>query len=172
MQGLKLPVMIVAFAAVFGLAVLGDALLHGRSVAAPLVAELEGAPGVAAVHLAGRGDAAEVTVTLAADADLASLYPAIVAAVDRHLGSAPIRLVDARNELLQALSGTLRFIIEEGIATGQFTAMASRVAEQVAQADGVTCRLQIDSDNVYLHLRVDDAYLYEVIPRRPAADRA
>lgn len=75
-----------------------------------------------------------------------------------------IVFLDERTEKLSKLYETSSFIIHEGITTGGFQEMHNKV-RQLAELEGVSCHLTIDSSNIYLELRDDHGYLFEVIPR-------
>lgn len=168
MQGLKLPVIILAFVGVLGLAVLGDSLVHGQRVVDPLVEELNALPGVESAIIDGRGDDASVTVHLGEAIDLVTVYPQLVAITERYLTDADehLRLVDRRNDELEAVNHRMRFIVEEGIATGGFTRMVDTLLQASDEAGIARLDVYIDGDNVYLQLYDGDAYLYEVVSRQ------
>lgn len=168
MQGLRIPVIIVIFVSVLGLAILTESLVHGRQVTSPLVSTLQTVPGVTDARVDGRGKSTAVHVHLADGIDLITVFPQLIAIKERYLGPGMgnLHVSDARNEKLTRVYYDLRFQIEEALATGHFTRMASEVAEAALMYSLTDHHIFMDSDNVYLQLHQGEAYLYEVVPRR------
>ncbi len=97
--------------------------------------------------------------------DLQSIYQEITEEVFQTLGSDyRVVILDERTEQLSKSYEHLSFIIQEGIATGGFQEMSTRVQEY-AMAQDIQCHLTMDSFNLFLELKEDQGYLYEVIPR-------
>lgn len=128
MQGLKIPIIILVFIGVLGLAVFGDSVVHGKRVVTPLEDALRSQPGVVGARVDGRGANAEVFVELSEDADLIKLYPKMTSSLREYLGAEADRLhlVDSRTDFLDDAYQRMRFPIEEAIVTGQFTRMTDR----------------------------------------------
>jgi hypothetical protein len=96
---------------------------------------------------------------------LQDVYLKIEEIVCQKLGSEyRIVLLDERNDKLMALYDKCSFVIQESLVTGKFQDMYNKVQE-LAELEGVECHLTMDSSNIYLELRDDQGYLYEVIPR-------
>jgi hypothetical protein len=94
-----------------------------------------------------------------------SVYQKTAKLVYQRLGSeADIVFLDKQTENLSMLYEECSFIIHEGIATGKFQDMRTQVLNLAAQ-EGVQCDLTMDSSNIYLVLKDEQGYLYEVIPR-------
>jgi len=93
------------------------------------------------------------------------VYQKIAKLVYQSLGhQAEVVFLDERTEKLSQLYEECSFIIHEGIATGKFQEMRTQILN-LAEQKGVQCHLTIDSSNIYLVLRDEEGYLYEVIPR-------
>lgn len=96
--------------------------------------------------------------------DLQNVYLKLEEIVYQKIGSEyGIVILDDRTEKLSDLYDQCSFVIQEGIATGKFQEMYSKVQE-LAELEGIKCHMTIDSSNIYLELRDDQGYLYEVIP--------
>ncbi len=80
-----------------------------------------------------------------------------------------IVFLDERTENLSLLYEECSFIIQEGIATGEFQDMRTKVLS-LADEKGVLCHLTMDSSNIYLELRDEQGYLYEVVHRMNQLD--
>ncbi len=103
--------------------------------------------------------------------NLRKAYLNIENVVAKRLGAGyRIVLVDDRTPELEGLYEKCSFIIQEAIATGRYQNMEQKIAE-LAKAAGVHYRLFIDSSAIYLELRDDHGYLYEVIPRYPRCEQ-
>jgi len=97
--------------------------------------------------------------------DFQNVYQKTAKLVYQSLGpQAEIIFLDERTENLSLLYEECSFIIHEGIATGKFRDMRTQVLN-LADQEGVQCDLTMDSFNIYLVLRDEEGYLYEVIPR-------
>ncbi len=97
--------------------------------------------------------------------DLQTVYLKIAEVVNQKYGSEfRIVFLDERSEKLSKLYEQSSFVIQEAIVTGRFQEMNKKVQE-LAEREGVSCRMTIDSTNIYLELKDDQGYLYEVIPR-------
>ncbi len=93
------------------------------------------------------------------------VYQKIAKLVYQRLGpQAEIIFLDERTENLSMLYEECSFIIHEGIATGKYQDMRTQVLN-LADQEGVQCHLTMDSSNIYLVLKDEQGYLYEVIPR-------
>ena len=79
-------------------------------------------------------------------------------------GNRPIRLLDQRSPQLENLLDQMEFALQEGIARGNFTAMAATAQGEAAKA-GAKLDLAMDSDNIYLTLDQGNAQLVEVLER-------
>lgn len=96
--------------------------------------------------------------------DLQDVYLKTDKIVYQNLGSEyRTVLSDKRTDKLSGLFDKCSFVIQEGIATGEFQEMDNQVRD-LAELEGVQCHLTIDSSNIYLELKDEQGYLYEVIP--------
>jgi len=75
-------------------------------------------------------------------------------------------LLDSRTPRLQVLFEDFQFSIQEAISTGSFEEMHQTV-RKIAEAENVNYKISVDSYNVYVQLRDQKGYLYEIIPRWP-----
>ena len=76
----------------------------------------------------------------------------------------PIRFLDQNNEALKNVSGQMQFVIQEGLAQGDFTGMEQKVRIQAEKA-GIQLDLEIDNDAIYVILTQGNAQLIDVIER-------
>lgn len=169
LQNLRWPVvfgtMAIALGALFG----GSFLVNRQTVSEPLKS-LYASSEVVVSHTIDRAEERQViTVRLSETADLAEAYKLLNDDTKRVLKGAPfmIKLEDNRNPELEQLFRRVNLYVQEALATGQFSAMADRVAEEAAKA-GATAQFAVDSERVYIALRQGDAYLYSVVERQPA----
>lgn len=99
-------------------------------------------------------------------------YLNIEKTVDRRLGADyRIVLLDDRTPELESLYEKCSFIIQEAIATGSYQDMEQQIGK-MAKENGVHYRLFIDSSAIYLELRDERGYLYEVIPRHSGGEHS
>jgi len=80
----------------------------------------------------------------------------------------PIRFLDQNNDALKKVSSQIQFVLQEGIATGDFTNMEQKARIQAEKA-GTQLELEIDNDAIYVILNQGNAQLVEVIERHGQA---
>ncbi|MCX7780552.1 MAG: hypothetical protein N2491_06510 [Negativicutes bacterium] len=149
----------------------GQLLWQKYAVAKPLDTVLQGIDGVAKVaHDGGsrKDDTVKIYVTLQHAANLQKTYTAIMEVAGNALGGKRFKVIvaDTRTPELEQLSYLVQPHIQEAVATGMFTQMASYIQEQAA-AKNVAAQVFIDSANIYLKLAKDGAELYQIVPRLP-----
>lgn len=168
MRHLKIHIIVLVFVSVLGLAIASESLLHAQRVAKPLQEALAALPGVEDVVIDGRGEKGSIRVKLTSNADLLTVYPQMQDLVADYVNGDTnvLSVVDERDDVLQATYRNLRFIIEEGMLTGELTRVPSAVADAAEQVQLSHHMVAIDNDHVYVQLYRDDAYLYEIIPRQ------
>jgi hypothetical protein len=167
LQTLRWPVVVltmaVALTALFG----GGFVLKSRTVEEPLKAVYTSAPSVEkAPDLVKDGNGYTITVTLKDVPDFAAAYTALNQQTKQILKDLPytIKIEDHHTAALDELNRRVSLYVQEGIATGQFATMADRVEQEAVKA-GMTARVGVDTDHVYVQLKANDGYLYSVVPR-------
>lgn len=161
---------VAALAVTVAVLVAGQLLWQKYAVARPLDAGLRGIAGVTAASWdEGRNGDLTINVTLGNVDNLPKTYGEIGDTAKNILGRRPARiaLADSRTPELENLAYSLNIPVQEAIKTGNFTAMAERVAA-AARAAGADARVSVDAANVYIQLARDGAALYEVVPRSDA----
>lgn len=163
---------VAALAVTVAVLVAGQLLWQKYAVARPLDAGLRGIAGVTAASWEeGKNGDLTINVTLGNNVDnLAKTYGAIDDTAKRILGRRPanVILADSRTPELESLYYDLNLPVQEGIFTGNFTAMADRIAAK-ARAAGAGAKVTVDAANVYIQLTRQGAALYAVVPRADAA---
>jgi hypothetical protein len=161
---------VAALAVTVAVLVAGQLLWQKFAVARPLDAGLRGIAGVTAAGWEeGRNGDLTINVTLGTVDNLAKTYGEIGEKARTVLGRRPARIVlaDSRTPELESLAFALNIPVQEAIKTGNFTAMAERVAA-AARDGGADARVSVDAANVYIQLTRQGAALYEVVPRPDA----
>ncbi len=163
---------VAALAVTVAVLVAGQLTWQKYAVARPLDAGLRDIAGVTAASLEeGKNGDLTINVTLGNNVDnLAKTYGAVGDTAKRILGRRPasIVLADSRSPELERLYYDLNLPVQEGIFTGNFTAMADRIAAR-ARAAGATAKVSVDAASVYVQLTREGAALYAVVPRADAA---
>lgn len=157
--------MAIALGALFG----GSFVLDRQTVAEPLKSIYTGSPVIETHAITRENDRQVITVRLKETADLAGAYKLLNDDTKRLLKDAPftLKVEDHRSPELEQLFRRVNLFVQEALATGQFSAMADRVAEE-AEKVGVTVQFTVDSERVYISLRQGEHYLYSVVERQPA----
>jgi hypothetical protein len=163
---------LAAMAATFGALSAGAALAHRALVTAP-VAQAMRVPGVRAYRLQTVGGAPSVTVRLADGVDLEAVCQRLASRLAPILGTG-VRLVPTgpgQAALTPALEAAA-VPVEQGIATGDFVAMARAVGAE-ARARGLAARVEVDAGAVYVTLTGPGGEsAYALFPRPGAAGTA
>jgi hypothetical protein len=157
----------LALVATWGLLWLGQQVYQRDAVRTPLGLAVAHVPGVARAVVSGTGDDETVAVWLKPDADLSVVYPAVEATVSRMAGRAlPIDIHDDHTPQEAALYNTLRFVVAQGEATGQYVAMVDQV-NHLARAAGDRAELVLGDNALYLTLT--DAHHHRLLAVLPLA---
>ncbi len=164
----------VALAAVLLLGLLlGGRLVYDRVTAdQPLFKSLSELKEVKASKIDNNtANSLDIRIELNAVDDLAVSCERMAAAVAPVAGTKPYRLLltDNRSAALAAAYHQIHFALQEGVATGDFTAMGARVSNYLNEAGLSEHRITVARDFVFVQIHQGDAYLYEIIPRTQAA---
>lgn len=166
------PVVAVAFVLALS-AMVGARRVLTQHREGPVVGQVRAIPGVEDVWIDQDAGSRAMWVQLGPVDDLAGLVDALRrAAGSGHLGVIDrIVLLDGRSVELERALRQLSLPLHEGASSGAFTAMSDRVRQQAASLGVEVDGLYVDHVAVYVALRQQEAYLYEVIPRvLPASD--
>lgn len=161
---------VAALAVTVVVLVAGQLLWQKYAVARPLDAGLRDIPGVTAAGWEeGKNGEITINVTLGTVDNLARTYGAVGDTAKRVLGRRPANIVlaDSRTPELENLYYDINLPVQEGIYTGNFTAMADRIAAKAATA-GAAAKVSVDAANVYIQLTREGSALYAVVPRADA----
>lgn len=168
---LRLDIVILTFIIVSALTFGGQYAYSRLWVDEPAMRAMEAIPGVKAVQLERDAQGKRlVRIQLLAVPDFPETYRLIVATADKYLGKglAGIVIKDGRDEQLVKTYNRMNLAVEEGIATGRFTQMASSL-EKTAQEAGLDhFEVWVDEGHVYLALQEADHWLYEAVSRQGA----
>lgn len=169
LQNIRWPVVFAAMTVALGLLFGGGLVVKDRTVNGPLAALYEASPAVERYAIEEQSAGYVITLKLDEAADLAGAYGELASETDRLLGGAAyeIRLEDERTPALEETQRRVNLYVQEALATGQFAAMAERVAAEAAQA-GQTAEMTVDSERVYVEIRSEDGYLLSITERPEA----
>ena len=168
----KLHVILIAFVVCLAAFLGGQRLAYSQRVAAPLERTLAALPGVVAVELESHGQGTDVVLHVEPGADLPRLYREAEAAAREQLGAglSRVRLADRRTPALVEAFYRIHLPLQEGAATGRFTAMAEQLADLATNLSLDDYRVYVDERYVYVMMAAGDAYLYEIIARPHRVD--
>lgn len=154
----------VVFALVLGL-LRGVQWIYMRSaIRSPLLHAMQSVTGVKKVEVSPQG---AVTVFASRRANLMNVYQGIEAQsrlVTGHVPTAITIVSHPSPAMLQSLN-TLRLIIAQGEATGQYVAMNASI-QQVAKHDHFAATVQISSRHIFVTLRAPQYWEDIVMPLR------
>jgi len=172
LRQLRWPVVLaslaVTLAGLFG----AGRLVRSQTVDQPLLTALSGLDGLSSYQVVQVGTVPEVEVHPAPGSNLREVYTE----VDRQVrvilrgGQYEIKVTGNPTAELEQVAERLILFVHEAVATGAFSAMADRIADEAAAA-GAEAHMAVDEQRVYLTVRQGDACAYRVVerPARPAA---
>ncbi|HHV78203.1 MAG TPA: hypothetical protein GXX40_01075 [Firmicutes bacterium] len=162
----KIGIFVASFAVTTLLAIIVTMFVSKATVDNPLSAAYARLGFVHGFQLGKNGSKTRVIVEAGPVNDLRSAYLELFAKTASVIGDERFELVlkDTRDEQLSQAFNELSIYLQEGIATGKFSEMATAV-QSATSASGIQSKLTVDSQNVYVMLVRGDRYLYEVIPR-------
>jgi hypothetical protein len=155
-----------AVAVLVTLAVLyaGQQIYNRTAIATPLSGALQAVPGVktATVH---NSPSLAVAIRLTSRGDLALVYPRAEAVIQSLTGRAvPLTVLDNHSPAEERTYESLRFVIAQGEATGQYVAMAQEVSSLAAR-HGEHATLVMDGQHLFLTLTDSARHrLFAVLP--------
>ncbi len=160
---------ILALVATFGLLTAGAAVAHEATVTSP-VARAMRMRGVSAYRLDTASQAPALTVDMTNGVDLEAMCQALSGRLVPVFGQAPaITPIGPGQSRLRGLVEAAAVPVAQGIATGQFVAMADAV-RSLAAKDGVRARVEVDTSAVYVTLVPrHGSEAYAVFTRPPQA---
>jgi hypothetical protein len=165
---------VLALALLTLVAFVGGQAFYGRMfIERPLLEQLQSVPGVTEVTVEKYVGSYDITLNLANESNLPTVYRQVTELTKRTLGSDSfeLRVTDNRTPKLETLYRQMQIYIEEAVAQGNFSTAAEKLNE-VASRFGVRERFYVDEEFVYLELYQDEAYLYavrrRVLPRKEA----
>lgn len=116
----------------------------------PLVRTIDGVPGVRRATI-GPKDA--IAVELTPTANLMTSYQTVSRDAAASLGRAPsqINVINHATGQMMQVSDQLRFVVAQGIATGQYVAMNDTV-QRIATAAHLNANVQLGASHIYVTL--------------------
>ncbi|HAG10099.1 MAG TPA: hypothetical protein DCK76_01595 [Desulfotomaculum sp.] len=165
-RGLRIPIILLVLVA--SLVVFWGAhwLFNRFSVEQPLADFLKSQSYIHAFEINRDGSLVQISVLLAPVENLKDTYGELDRGVRNILGVKLYELVlrDKRDVQLKDAFYYSQFAAYEAVMRGNYREMFDYVNKQAAER-GATASVFIDQDRIYLQMRHDNNYLYEVIPR-------
>ncbi|MDP2857368.1 MAG: hypothetical protein Q8P50_05245 [Bacillota bacterium] len=169
-KSLKGLIVIVVSAAVgFGLFFGVNLILVNRTVTKPLENSLRQVPGVLSVKAHEGSGRLKIDVSLGQVQDFHETYSSLVRRVSEIVGKREYELdiLDHRDDQLEMAYYQMHYDIQEAIATGGFSRMASALEQHSRDLGLSGAKVFVDQRAVYLQLQSGSNYLYAVFPRTP-----
>lgn len=167
-QGLKLPVIFLAFICGLAIAFGGQWLFKEYSYQQPLQKILVNNKQIKSYHIDDQGAVTNIKLQLTDNtADLRETYRQVNQSIGRVLGNHPYHLELANNPDagLKQLYYNSQYAIYQAQAAGTFPEM-DQVIQAQAKKFGVQAKVFVDMDNIYIQLQKPDGhYYYQIIPR-------
>lgn len=170
LHNVRWPALVISLAVTLALLFGTNYVVQMRTVDEPLKSLYQSSGFVQNVAVSRVGSGKHVSLKLNKVPDLAIAYQRLDRETQRLMGNKPYRidLVDNRSPELEAAFNRLNLYAQEALVVGNFAEMASRVQTE-AGALGITAKVGVDGERVYLQLEKGDHYLYELLERTPKA---
>ncbi|HAU30777.1 MAG: hypothetical protein XD78_1534 [Desulfotomaculum sp. 46_296] len=165
-RGLRVPIILLVLVASL-LVFWGARWLFNRfSIEQPLADFLKSQSYIQTFVIKRDGSLVQISVLLAPVENLKDTYGELNRGVRNILGGRLYELVlrDKRDVQLKNAFYYSQFAVYEAIMRGNYREMVDYVNKQAAER-GATASVFVDQDRIYLQMRHDNNYLYEVIPR-------
>lgn len=172
LQNIRWPVLVatmgVTLAVLFG----AGFVVKSQTVEEPLKAMYAKSAVIETAAVERQGEKYVINVKFKNVPDFAPAYNELHAETKKLLKKAPftIVVVDQRSPELEQAFRRVNLYVQEALATGQFSAMADRVEAEATKA-GLTARLDVDGDRVFVQMHDQNGYLYSVAERTPAKEK-
>lgn len=152
--------LILTFAVLFG----GFQVYKNYELVRPLVTELRHIPAVESVQVQTTGQSPAVYLKLGPVPDLQTSYATISSDVTTTLGTpVAIYLQDKSTPFLRNLYEGMQPTLREDIAKSDYTQMIASMQGMATRA-GVSCRITMNAQDIFVQLTKGDAYLYDIVP--------
>jgi len=165
-RGLRVPIILLVLVASL-LVFWGARWLFNRvSIEQPLTDFLKSQDYIETFEINRDGSLVQISVLLAPVDNLKDTYVELDRGVRNILGGRLYELIlrDKRDAQLKNAFYYSQFAVYEAVAQGNYREMLDYVNKQAAERSA-TASVFIDQDRIYLQMRHDKNYLYEVIPR-------
>lgn len=166
LQSLRWPVLVAAMAVTVGALFGGSLLLKSQTVDGPLESMLKGSTQVESHKIERDGANYVINVKLKDVPDLALAYSQLDKEAGKVLKGIDFDLVveDSRSPKLEETYRRVNLYVQEALATGQYATMADRIEAEAAK-NGITARMSVEGNRVFVQLHDGPAYLYGVAER-------
>ncbi|MDI6871329.1 MAG: hypothetical protein QME79_08235 [Bacillota bacterium] len=170
LNGLRLEIILAVFAALAAAVFGADWLVSRYQVERPLVGAASSVDGVRRAELVRESGRVDLVVTMGPARDFRASYQQLSDLLARAYGRNGGRVVvrDNRTARLTRALYEMNFTLQEGLATGRFSAMRAAVEDQARTLGLDQPYLWVEDGRIYLGLRDGKAVLYAVLERRPA----
>lgn len=163
----RLWLALAVFAVTLALLIGGQGLAESLRVKRPLAHSLRAIPGIRDFNLVQEAGGARLELTLDRVADLERTLDEAVAAVQKHEQSEVKRiLIQDRRKSLEGAYYTLRFSLEEAMATGRYTKLKGDLDRLAKDYRLARARVYLGARFIIVQLESGRAYLYEALPRQ------
>lgn len=148
---------------------IGQALWQNYAVDLPLDNALNGINGVEKVtwnNGSNINDIVDIDVTLNDTANIKKTYDEITGKIEETLKGRQyaLEIVDNRSSELEQTYYDIHYYIQKAIMDGDFPLLGEKVQEKAAAA-GVTAKVYVDAQNIYLQMTKDSSSLYSITAR-------
>jgi hypothetical protein len=173
LQNVRWPVVLVTVAVTVAALFGAGFVLKSQTIEEPLKKVYAASPALVSYTMERQGDQYVIKTLLKDVPDLAQAYKSLDESTAKVMKGLPykIEVEDRRSEKLEQNFRRVNLYVQEALATGRFATMSDRVEAEAAK-DGLSARLSVDNDRVYVEMHDQGSYLFHVASRTPQAKTA
>jgi hypothetical protein len=140
-------------------------LYHQYGIDRPLTEKIEGIAGVKKVTINNKERQLSIEVSMKYVDNLQTKYDEIQEVMDSELkdGQYQLTIKDQRNAKLQKAYENVQLAVYEAIANNQYLWLKEQMKPELK---GMTYRIFVDEDRLYIQMKDGDHFLYKVIDRQ------
>ena len=173
MKAANIRIVLLACIVTLILAFGAQRVFYRHRVTDPLLTQIKAIPGIADVCLVDVAKHKGVVIELLPGADLKNTYASAKDLAQGVFGDAfaGITVADNRDQVLEDSFYQMHFYVQQGIATGEFTAMAAGIEDIARQYSLTQHKVFVGEDSIYVQLGHGEHCLYEIVNRMPMVAR-
>lgn len=168
---IKIPVIIIVFISTMIILYGGESIYYQYNFEKPVEKAFKSMDEIKDIKLLNKNHRLNLQLELSQIDNLQSTYTEIQSKAEKIFGTKPFEIIIS-NKVDNSLDNVfyyIQFDIFEAIEKGDYSKMITQIEKKSQQA-GVTSKVYIDNDNLYLQMEHKNNYLYKIFPRHKSSE--